>query len=848
MGVSSKAKNLDSASAAEPSGPGEPSVTAVGEPSLIKVTAPEITRGSVLAGRYQVEAVIGRGGSGIVLRAYDRVAQMAVAVKLLKPELAGDPKWIDRFSRELRLARRIQHPNVCRVFDIFQADGHWFITMELAPGGTLRDQLGEKAKDRSLDAKIADVRAVVAGLAAIHQAGIVHRDVKPDNFLRMEEGRLVLSDFGLATNPMEASTVSIMVGTPSYMAPEVVMGQQATSQSDVWSLGVVLHELIFGVRPEWTRGVAGSFVVRKPALSLGVTERALVAFIEECLGTDPVARPENAVVAQVQCDRVLAGKTMSSRHRAKPTRWLWPAIAASIAVVVGISTSRWWRPASAIMATPTSLAAAPLPVFRGTAQDWTKTTKVVASVEGHLHCMDWRVPDRVLELIVGAPRRALDVDVETGAITPASLPKPAFAVGCPQRNKRGGLLYEAFDENGRGQIMFASSELNVAGAKALTHGSEPLWLPSGDEFIYSVDDSHAALFSVPVMTTSIVTEDAGDQGLLVGKAISNDGRRVALRYFDVNSKRHVVTHALPSLAVVHRATFDAVMADFVFVDGAGRLAFSTNDENGESLAQIDLESSDVLRLGGIPGRDVALLSPGENRWAFGAKLLVSDAWKVDERGQRTVKITNDGRSYYPDLSHGGDLVVEHRGLDGRARIRLYPQGGPPRDVSPGPNDLTPSFLPDGRGWLYVDGERRAIRRCPLSGACDDLAVPGDFPYLPAASPNQQQIAYFTAADRELLKVVGRDGQIRELGAARSACRPLWTNDDHLWVVQGSDSNLVWAELDANTGERVRTLPLNEKLPYVFHGCGLRTAPPGISSPPKVNAWSSEATDIRVLTR
>jgi hypothetical protein len=127
-------------------------------------------------------------------------------------------------------------------------------------------------------------------------------------------------------------------------------------------------------------------------------------------------------------------------------------------------------------------------------------------------------------------------------------------------------------------------------------------------------------------------------------------------------------------------------------------------------------------------------------------------------------------------------------------------------------------------------------------------VPGDFPYLPAASPNQQQIAYFTAADRELLKVVGRDGQIRELGAARSACRPLWTNDDHLWVVQGSDSNLVWAELDANTGERVRTLPLNEKLPYVFHGCGLRTAPPGISSPPKVNAWSSETTDIRVLTR
>jgi hypothetical protein len=842
MGLSSKARNLDSADAEETS---EPSVTAVGEPSLIKVTAPEITRGSVLAGRYQVEAVIGRGGSGIVLRAYDRVAQMAVAVKLLKPELAGDPRWIDRFSRELRLARRIQHPNVCRVFEIFQADGHWFITMELAPGGTLRDQLGDKAKERSLDQKIADVRAVVAGLAAIHEAGIVHRDVKPDNFLRMEEGRLVLSDFGLATNPTEASTVSIMVGTPSYMAPEVVMGQQATSQSDVWSLGVVLHELVFGVRPEWTRGVAGSFIVRKPALTLGVKERALVAFIEECLQTDPLARPENAVAAQVQCARVLAGKTLStSRARSRRPRWLWPAIGALAAIGVGIGSGQWWHRASAFSASPTRAAA---PSFRGVAQDWTKTTKVVASFEGRVHCLAWRVPDRVLEVVVGAPRRAFDVDVSGGQVTPSTLPERAISVGCPQRSKRGELLFESFDEVGRGQIMLARSPSDVTDAKVVTLGSEPLWLPSGDEFIYTVDDAHAGLFSLPVMTTSIVTEAPEDQGLLVGKSVSGSGRSFALRYFNLNQKRHVVLHELPSLAVSHRTIFDELVMDVAFVGGSDRLAFSTSSPTGDVLAQVDLHSDEGLRLGGIPGRDVAKVLPGDGRWAFAAIRATSDVWRVED-GVRTTRLTSDGQSYNPDLSLHGALVVEHRTLDGHSRIRLYPPGGEPRDVSPGSKDVTPSFLPDGSGWLYVDGERRTIRECDLSGDCRDVARPGDFPLSPVSSANGDRIAYITAVDRELLKVIDRDGKVRELGPARSVCRPYWTTDNHLWVVQGTDASPLWSELDSETGEKIRTLPINEPLRNELNGCGVHTAPPGVLPRQLAAAWSSQDSEIRLVSR
>ena len=181
--------------------PAEQSFTDVGDEPFIAAPVLEIERGAVLAGRYQIETTIGKGGSGVVLRAFDRIAQAPVAVKILKPELAADPRWVERFSRELRLARQIQHTNVCRVFDIGEADGHRFLTMELASEGTLRHRRARRSGARDRSPRGSPTRARWwPGMAAIHAAGIVHRDVKPENLLRMEDGRLVVSDFGLATN------------------------------------------------------------------------------------------------------------------------------------------------------------------------------------------------------------------------------------------------------------------------------------------------------------------------------------------------------------------------------------------------------------------------------------------------------------------------------------------------------------------------------------------------------------------------------------------------------------------------------------------------------------------------
>jgi hypothetical protein len=256
-----------------------------------------LAAGAVLAGRYQIEAAIGEGGTGQVFRAWDRVLGEPIALKILRPDCASEKSWIKRLAREVRVARAIRHPNVCRVFDLGSADGHWFVSMELAAGGTLRDTVRSgAAAARPLADRIADARAVCAGLAAIHSVGITHRDVTPQNVLRMEDGRLVLSDFGLAIERNTGADVSLHGGTPSYMPPEAAMHVKPDARSDVWQLGLLLHEILFGRRPAWRQVPGRGSVLRGPAEpSAPALEQALARLVSDCLAPSPGDRPASAV-------------------------------------------------------------------------------------------------------------------------------------------------------------------------------------------------------------------------------------------------------------------------------------------------------------------------------------------------------------------------------------------------------------------------------------------------------------------------------------------------------------------------------------------------------------------------
>jgi serine/threonine protein kinase len=275
----------------------------IGKPTRREATG--IKAGAVLNSRFQIEAAIGEGGSGQVFRAWDRVLGEPIALKILRPDRAKEKSWIKRLAREVKVARAIRHPNVCRVFDLGNADGHWFVSMELAPGGTLRDTLTAE-KVRALPERLADARAVSAGLAAIHMVGITHRDVTPQNVLRMGDGHLVLSDFGLA---IEGGDTTVHGGTPRYMAPESAMGQRSDQRSDVWQLGSILHELLFDRRPEWDVTSKG-IVLHEPAgPGAPPLQRALGRLCRDCLAQNPTDRPASAIEVSATLAALEAGQS-----------------------------------------------------------------------------------------------------------------------------------------------------------------------------------------------------------------------------------------------------------------------------------------------------------------------------------------------------------------------------------------------------------------------------------------------------------------------------------------------------------------------------------------------------------
>jgi serine/threonine-protein kinase len=269
----------------------KPAAPRPGEPSRF---AP----GSVLAGRYRIVAALGRGGMGEVYRADDLKLGQTVALKFLPTALAADPARLDRFLAEVRLARQVTHPNVCRVHDIGDADGLHFISMEYVDGedlAALLRRIGRPAQDRA--AVIA--RQICAGLAAAHERGVLHRDLKPANVMIDGRGRARLTDFGLAVATGE-DAAGQLAGTPAYMAPEQFDGR-ASERSDLYALGLVLFELFTGTRAFAAESVAEmarlqrEAEAKEPSAIVSDLDPAIERAILRCLAKDPAQRPASAV-------------------------------------------------------------------------------------------------------------------------------------------------------------------------------------------------------------------------------------------------------------------------------------------------------------------------------------------------------------------------------------------------------------------------------------------------------------------------------------------------------------------------------------------------------------------------
>jgi tetratricopeptide (TPR) repeat protein len=210
----------------------------------------DLTRGTTFAGRYEFIEELGRGGMGKVYKVFDKKINDEVAIKILKPEISDDEKIIERFSNELKLARKIVHKNVGRMYDINDEDGTHFITMEYVPGEDLKSfikRVGHLPAGKS----ISIAKQVCEGLVEAHRLGVVHRDLKPSNIMIDREGNARIMDFGIARSLKTKGLTStgVMVGTPEYMSPEQVEGKEIDRRSDIYSLGVILFEMLTGKAP-----------------------------------------------------------------------------------------------------------------------------------------------------------------------------------------------------------------------------------------------------------------------------------------------------------------------------------------------------------------------------------------------------------------------------------------------------------------------------------------------------------------------------------------------------------------------------------------------------------------------
>jgi serine/threonine-protein kinase len=258
-----------------------------------------LSPGTLLAERYRILGLVGRGGMGEVYRAEDLRLGQHVALKFLPAAVAGDPQRLAQFHHEVRIARQVSHRNVCRVYDIGEDHGRVFLTMELVDGedlAALLKRVGRFPEERATEI----ARQICAGLAAAHECGVLHRDLKPANIMLDAEGRVRITDFGLAG--LVGSFTDIRSGTPAYMAPEQLAGRDVSERSDLFSLGLVLFEIYTGKRA-FDAGTIAELLRQHDEgvrLSSGTSGRPLEAAVERviqrCLEREPAARPSSAIM------------------------------------------------------------------------------------------------------------------------------------------------------------------------------------------------------------------------------------------------------------------------------------------------------------------------------------------------------------------------------------------------------------------------------------------------------------------------------------------------------------------------------------------------------------------------
>jgi eukaryotic-like serine/threonine-protein kinase len=277
-------------------------------PSATGFRTGRLAHGTYLGRRYEIVSMLGEGGMGAVYKARDCELDRLVALKVIRPEFALQEEVLQRFKQELILARKITHKNVIRIFDLGEADGVKFITMEFIEGKDLSSLIREKGR-LGFDQCAETIYQVCTALDAAHSEGVVHRDLKPQNIMVDKNGRVIVMDFGIARTMEQSSGMThtgALVGTPDYMSPEQVMGEKVDARSDLFTLGIIFFQLLVGQLPFRADTVQGAMFKRtrerskRPAEVDAAVPELLSDITAKCLQLDPALRYQSA--AEIQHD------------------------------------------------------------------------------------------------------------------------------------------------------------------------------------------------------------------------------------------------------------------------------------------------------------------------------------------------------------------------------------------------------------------------------------------------------------------------------------------------------------------------------------------------------------------
>lgn len=315
------------------------------------LAASELKTGDLIAERYRIERLLGMGAMGVVFQARDLKLDVFVALKLLRPELASKPDAFERFRQELLLARQVSSPHVVRIHDLVQHQQAWLISMDYVPGQSLERLLGSEGQ-LPLAQALKIIRQMALGLAVAHQRGVVHRDLKPANVLIDEQGNALITDFGVARSVGATGLTAsgVVVGTPAYLSPEQAQALPVDGRSDLYALGLILHELLTGKLP-FADGTPSEMMIQRilqaPALISSLRADLppwVVQLVARLLDPRLTGRIQSAeeVVAAIDAERVpLAQDSSRVQHGL--------VLLAALLMLVGLASFvyvRWWRVAA----------------------------------------------------------------------------------------------------------------------------------------------------------------------------------------------------------------------------------------------------------------------------------------------------------------------------------------------------------------------------------------------------------------------------------------------------------------------------------------------------------------------